>query len=185
MLYAAEQQRKISNPDSEEQPRHLAAAERKSRMDLLKAELTGFDLSDNLAPSNLSVDKLVDMQERGILRYIEWSEYTTREQELRNVKGILEAREWPFQKVRVSAHPHHRWFQQSEAEVFSLQRRGISLKLARLCSFTIHEQLINFLTQEHCRAPPTTFSAVTLEQVARQTGIVSSSWQGGLKGISM
>ena len=73
-------------PENEDKPRQLAPAERKARMDLLKKELVGVNITGNLEPGHVVVDKYVDMQERGILRILDWSDMITREQELRNVK---------------------------------------------------------------------------------------------------
>ena len=183
MMYSAEQKRKIQNPDSEDKPRHLAPAERKSRMDILKSQLTGLELSGNLAPSNLLVDKFVDMQEKGVLRYLEWQDLTTREQELRNIK-IEEY--WKIENglfKRFESHTVVSTDGFSEAKLrFSLQRRGIAMNLARLCSFVVHEKLINFLMKEYCRTPPTNFAAVSLEQVYeadREIFVLMAEWTEG------
>ena len=160
-MYAANMKRKVLQPDSDDKPRQLAPAERKSRMDLLRKELTGLTISGSLEPAHLVTDKYVDMQEKGVLRILEWAELITREQELRNVK---KDELWSVTSdgvLKRIAGPGSDAMQGESADIsnearlrFTLQRRGIAGNLARLWKFTTHEQIIYFLMREYCRDPP-------------------------------
>ena len=169
-MYAADMKRKVMQPENEDKPRQLAPAERKARMDLLRKELVGVNITGNLEPGHVVVDKYVDMQERGILRILDWSDMITREQELRNVKrdelwmvtgdGFLKRSGGPDATPTVAADTS------TEARLrFTLQRRGIAGNLARLWKFTTHERIIDFLMREYCRDPPPGFANVTPNQV--------------------
>ena len=112
------------------------------------------------------------MQEKGVLRILEWSELITREQELRNVKkdelwsvtsdGVLKR----IAGTGSDAMQGEPADISNEARLrFTLQRRGIAGNLARLWRFTTHEKIIDFLMREYCRDPPLGFANVTLNQV--------------------
>lgn len=47
-MYAANMKRKVLHPDNDDKPRQLAPPERKSRMELLKKELNGLNISGDL-----------------------------------------------------------------------------------------------------------------------------------------
>jgi hypothetical protein len=80
-MAAADIQRRTSRPDEEDKPKRIPIAERAERFSKLERELAGLKLSGELEPSNLLVDKFVEMEDSGELRYVRWEECTKRLQD--------------------------------------------------------------------------------------------------------
>ena len=107
------------------------------------------------------------MRDSGEVRYLKWEGLTKREQELRGVKKdeyFAENKDGILQK----------FFKAPELKAdikdllrlqYALQRRGLSLELARLMSFEEHERLVKFLFQELTRDAMEDHHPVSLQQV--------------------
>ena len=80
-IYTANLKLSVTNPQSAEgqAPRKLVIEERNERMKQLRELLQpGLEiLADELEPSHLLTDKLVDMKERNEMILVDWSELTT------------------------------------------------------------------------------------------------------------
>jgi hypothetical protein len=168
-MAASDIQRRTSKPYEEDKPKKIPVAERAARFKLMQDQLSGLTLTGELEPSNLLVDKLVEMEDSGELRYIKWEECTKRLQEMNGIKKDEMWKEDGEGRLK-------RVFTQGEDKAdlkdhlmlrYALQRRGVALGLARLMSFKVHEKLINFFFEELARDPLPGYSQVTLEQVRR------------------
>jgi hypothetical protein len=144
-------------------------AERADRFKILQAQLSGLTLTGELEPSNLLIDKLVEMEDSGELRYIKWEECTKRLQEMNGVKKDEMWKEDGEGRLKRVSIPG-----EDKADLkdhlmlrYALQRRGVALEIARLMSFKVHEKLINFFFEELARDSLPGYAQVTLEQVRR------------------
>ena len=82
----ADAQHRASQIDDDTKIRKLPKEEREMRMSQLKAELTGLSIEGPLEPSHTLINKFHEMVESGELRHLPWSEYGTREAEIRGQK---------------------------------------------------------------------------------------------------
>lgn len=81
---AADMHRRMSPDVDAEKPRQLPKEERAARLEALKIKLgTGFEIPEETEPSDLLVDKYVTMQEKGVLKYLQWEELTKWDTEVR------------------------------------------------------------------------------------------------------
>ena len=85
-MFAADINRRATLPDEDAKPKKLPLAEKEARWETVKAKLVGLELEGELEPSDSLVDKFVQMEECGQLRYVRWEEFTRKNQEIRGVK---------------------------------------------------------------------------------------------------
>jgi hypothetical protein len=145
-MAASDIQRRTSKPDEEDKPKKIPVAERAARFKLMQDQLCGLTLTGELEPSNLLVDKLVEMEDTGELRYIKWEECTKRLQEMNGIKkDEMWKEDGEGRLKRVSKQGEEQADLKDHLMLrYALQRRGLALGIARLMSFKVHEKLINF-----------------------------------------
>ena len=85
-MVAEEARRRASRTDDEEKPRKLPLAEKAVRLQAIQDELVGLDISGELEPSDHLVDRMVTMQEDGVLKFILWEDVGRRDVEVRGSK---------------------------------------------------------------------------------------------------
>ena len=167
-LSAADLKKRLEQTD-QDPPRKLPAAERNSRYETVKAKYPGLTLTGQLECAHSLVDRVVQMVDDSVLRYLSWEECTTREMELAGVKKI---KEWradangvlremvrdPPSSADVSSPLHVQW---------ALQRRGLALEQGQLLTFSDHERWTNRMLRELTRDPPYGYQRTTLEQLHR------------------
>jgi hypothetical protein len=167
---AADINRRASRSEDDEKPKKIPVTEREDRFQKLKERLTGLTLRNELEPSTMLIDKFVEMEEVGELRYVKWEEYTRRNQESKGVKKEELWKEDGEGRIK-------RLFKDHEEHIvvggdllaarYALQRRGLALNVARLMSFEVHELLVEFFFEEMARESLPGFHKVSLEQVRR------------------
>ena len=84
-LVAAELRTKVEK-GTDDVPRKLPLPERLARRTKIVNDLRGLRLDGVLEPSNALVDAVVTMVEDNVVKYIDWAECTSREQELAAAK---------------------------------------------------------------------------------------------------
>ena len=170
-IHTAELRRQVTTPSGEiTEPRKLMIEERNERLKQIKDELNpGLRILPNgLEPSHLLTDKFVAMVDRNEMNLVDWSELTCRAQELNSVKKdpawliTSDGSKFKFQEGS----------QDLEADTSttlelktSLQRRGVAMQLANLCSFIAHEQIVHLLMEEFNREALRGYARLTLLQV--------------------
>lgn len=169
--FAEEMRRSQSARDDDEKPQRLPGPERAARFNEVETELDGLqtELEGPLEPSNALVDKLVAIGNSGELRYIRWDELTRRDQEVIGVK-----------KDESIGHDSAGYLRKASVLVerpadvsdnlklrYALQRRGVAMQMAKLCSYKVHQKVVNLLFNELERDPQEGFYPVSTNQ-ARQ-----------------
>ena len=170
---AVDMARRMS-PDSEpEKPRQLPKEERASRLEDLRPKLgLGFEIEEETEPSDLLVDKLVTMQERGALKYVPWDELTKWGAEAR-----AEPKKDPYFKI--STDNYQRKFLELEEPTTeqvadtgtdlkltnALARRGVAMELAHLMSYKVHDTMVKWYLREYARLPVPVYAKISLTQI--------------------
>ena len=165
-MVATEMSRRAARGDDEEKPRKLPVLERKHRLETLQARLVGLKIQGPLEPADSLIDKLVQMQEVGEIRWLKWEDLPRRSSE---VKG--EKKEEFFKANRQGLLQHS----ESDAPVFAdvstdakikyaLQRRSIGCEVARLASFEGAEVVTTIIEEEMEREALPGHSKVTIDQ---------------------
>ena len=139
------------------------------RMAQLKSEPTGISSEGPLEPSHTLINKFHEMVESGELRHLPWSEYGTREAEIRGQKTEESLRTDSNGQIRVVKQKVDEPADTStETKArFALQRRGLAFQIARLMSFTAHEKLVAWYQRELDTKPYAGFVGVTLDQILK------------------
>ncbi len=124
--------------------------ERAERLKVVKAELSGLDITGDLEPSDALIDKLSAQQEEGTLRYLKWSELSRRDLEVRSSRqetfwkadagGTVKERE---RAVEISADTATDLKSKT-----ALQRRGIAMRVAKLLPYKVHDKWVSKLFKE-------------------------------------
>ena len=165
----SEIQSRTTRNEDDLRPRPLPGPERAIRLSNLRAELSGLEITADLEPADTLVDKYVHMQDvTGVLKYLPFQEYGTREDELCGDK-----KDSFFKPDANGTFKFHQVGADSVADlatdykfVRALMRRGVALSLARLLDFKVHERLIAWYMKELQRSPPRGHAKVSYQQVA-------------------
>ena len=170
-LCIADLRKKVDRPDSE-LPSRLPLEERVVRIAALRRRLAGVDISGPLEPSHKVIDILGQQLETGQLRYVAWEEYTTRDQEVHNIKknpeldGSVVVKD-PLGFLRTTAVSPN-----IQAELdgnLCLQqmfaRRAVAYELASLCAYEVFWSLGAKLIKELTRPPMEGYQRVTVSQL--------------------
>ncbi len=141
---------------TDEAPRKIAFAERSSRMEALRAALTGIEISGEQEPAHCVLDKACNIYESNTLKYLDPASCVSRSHE---VQGTTKNRELTFEKgslVLKSGEDKLSSSTDSEIKVhYAMVRRGLALQFARLMSYSQHCQWETFLFEAmHREAPP-------------------------------
>jgi hypothetical protein len=164
---ATEMAARTVRADDEDKPRRLPGIEREARLEILKGQLDGLEIEEDLEPSAALVDKIHTMYETGELRYLKWEEITKREDEMNGVKVE------PVWKTDGNGMIKQSLVRlENPADVsselllrFALQRRGVALHVGGLMTFKVHETIVKFLMRELRQEALPGYSKVSLEQI--------------------
>lgn len=166
-LTAADMARR-ANPSSGDTHDKLPNEERAHRMSLIKDDLKGLSIKEELEPSDALVDKFCEMQTAGRLRYVHWEELTRRDDEVLGIKknfglgfdskGKLEVQMQEDDEMPADLGTDLRLKN-------ALQRRGIAMQVARLLSFDEHEKIVRWYQRELEREQPPKYNKVSISQV--------------------
>jgi hypothetical protein len=166
---AADVNRRTTMPDEDDKPKKLPLAEKEARWASVKEKLVGLELEGELEPAEALVDKFVQMEESGQLRYLKWEEYTRRNQEFRGIKKEEMWKEDPNTGVLKRIHQNSEVYIDLSGDKlqmrFALQRRGLAMELANILSFSVHERLINRYFLEMSREQIPGYGKVSVDQI--------------------
>lgn len=168
----ADLRRKVEATD-EDRPIQLPIEERSARLTALKTRLVGLEMTSALQPSHKLTDIFVMIQEKGQLRYVSWSECTSREQEVLGEKkshlhGNLEIKMVDGYLKQCESASKLKASTTNELLIMqALTRRDLAMDLAGLISFqTIHKLTLK-LVNEMQRTPIEGYNKVTVDQIER------------------
>jgi hypothetical protein len=155
-------------------PMRLSAPERALRMSRLQTKLVGINIRGMLEPSHALVDAYCQMLEDDTLKYTPWEELTMRSQEVEGVKKDLEVVTQVWSPDAAGVVRQHQQVTSRTTDLTSdlkiksaLQRRGLAMDVAGLCSFARHHELIDILMEEFMRKPLEGYAALSIQQVMR------------------
>lgn len=167
-MYAAEMQRVVSRGDEDDKPRKLLAVEREHRLTQIRTRLPGILIHGHTEPADAVIDKFTAMQEEGVLRYVKWEDLISRDQAMVGVKTDSD-----WRSDRNGYMKEHKVDKYEPADLgtdlklrCALQRRGVAMEMARLCSYEVHEKYVSWLLAELMRSPPEGHGKATLQQVS-------------------
>ena len=167
-LAAAEMKARVERRE-DDAPRRLAAPERTARHIEQQNRLAGIRIEGEREPAFGLIDRLVQMSEENVLRYVAWQDCPKREQELQGVRvdptwrpdssGIV-------REVRVSG--------ELKADVsdnlllkMTLERRALAFDQTSLIGYHRFEAWHSIMLAALLSEPPAGFQRVTLEQLSR------------------
>ena len=186
-VYAAEAKRMATRGDEDDRPRKLPAPERKARLDKLKKMLVGLLIEGELEPADGLVDKLVHMQETGVLIYLAWEELGRRDLEARGQKKEHSWVEDPItgvlRRIARTVDPNADISDMLKLRL-ALQRRGLGLEMARLMTYKVHELWAQHLFTRFGRDALPGYNKVSLDQLLNADkemfAILADRTRGGL-----
>ena len=143
IMAAADLRRKVE-PQAEEAATVMPVQEREQRRTALETKLVGMELTGELDPSFKLCNLVHGMHEANTIQYLEWSCLTKRSQELNKVKEI---KAWQpdssgFMKEHVVTELMPARTDTDYLLRCALSRRGLALEIGRVCSFKVHEALV-------------------------------------------
>ena len=166
-LAALDVQRRASPAEEGDKPKKLPAPERQSRLRAMRSRLVGLSIEEDLEPADALIDKYNAMKEDGNLRWLPWEELTRREDEIRNVKKLKEFHTSPDGFIKTVDRQ-----QEDPADLHTdlklktaLQRRGVAMEIAQLCTFEVHDKYVNFLLKEMSRRQLPGFHGISSNQL--------------------
>lgn len=109
-------------------------------------------LAEETEPSDLLVDKLVTMQEKGVLKHLQWEEITKWDTEIRGEPKrdpyFLAGKHLEYEEV-LAEQTADTASDLKLANAFT--SRGIALELAQLMSYTVHDGMVKMCLREYAR----------------------------------
>ena len=162
--------RSKADRSGEDQPRKLPLAERAARHKKLVARLSGLPMEGAWEPSHHLVDLMSSMVEDGAIRYVQWSDCVSREDE---VRGQKKTKEWKpgangILREISSKEPVHKADTSSDLKLWqALHRRGAAAELGGLMTYESHDLLVKTLITELQKPPPSGFLPISHEQLQR------------------
>jgi len=149
----------------ETQPRKVAFAERTQRMERLRQDLRGLEISGELEPSHSLLDKCCAIFDSNNVKWLEPAICISRSME---VQGTPKARELTLEKGSLILKQDDKLTCQTDSEIklhYALSRRAVALAFARVMSFQQHNAWVTFLFESLHREVPPGYSRANLSQV--------------------
>ena len=157
---------------SDSTPRRIPQPERAARFAKLQAKLVGLKLEDLLEPSHRLTDLAMQIHEDDAVRYVQWSECTSRNQEVQGEKKDkeVETKTWRPDSSGIVRESQAQSFQQADVASDykfrqALARRGLAFVIANIMDYDVHEQLADHLTSAFVREPLQGYSKVSILQI--------------------
>ena len=165
---AVDMHRRMSPDTDIEKPRQLPKEERAARLQALRLKLgEGFEIAEETEPSDQLVDKYVTMQEKGVLKYLQWEHLTKWDTEARG-----EPAKDPYFALAGKHLEYNEAVQELTADTASdlklanaLTRRGVALEVAQLMSFKIHDGVVKWFLRAYNRPAIPGHAKVSLLQI--------------------
>ena len=113
------------------QPRRVAYAERTQRMEALRADLRGIEISGEMDPAHILLDKACKMFDDNTIKWLEPSTCVSRSME---VQGRTKSRELTLEKGSLILKNDDKLVCSTDSEIklhYALTRRGLALAFAR------------------------------------------------------
>jgi hypothetical protein len=153
----------------EDPPRKMPGPERTSRIKDLKARFSGLSFSDRYEPAHHLIDSFAQMVEEGSLKFICWSHYASRADELKGTKLI---KRWSPDangnlKEVVSSEHSTTVISGDLLLMQAFHRRGAAMDIAKLLDFGTHDELVKMYFRELQRDQPPGYSCITHDQILR------------------
>ena len=152
-------------------PSKILPAERASRHTAQQARISGIVLSGPNECSHSLIDKIFQMLEDNVLRYIPLDEATTREQELMGEKKAsdvsrqIEETKDGFLKSVITGNNLPADLDNDLKIKEAFTRRGLGFDQAGLISFPVHQAWIESLFHKLSEQPPPNYRRVSMAQV--------------------
>ena len=162
-LVATLRQQVDSTEDS--QPRKVAYAERTQRMEALRNDLRGLDISGEHEPSHGLLDKACNIYDQNSIKWLEPAICISRSLE---VQGASKSRELTLEKGALILKAEDKQTCATDSEIklhYAFVRRAVAFNFARLMSFQQHSAWETFLFESLRREVPPGYSRATLSQV--------------------
>ena len=147
------------------QPRKVAFAERTQRMDGLRQDLRGLDITGEMEPSHGLLDKCCAIFDSNNVKWLEPSICISRSME---VQGTPKARELTLEKGSLILKQDDKMTCATDSEIklhYAYTRRAVALAFARVMSFQQHNAWVCYLFEALHREVPPGYSKANLSQV--------------------
>ena len=165
----------------DDQPVKLPIEERAARLHRLRDRFPGTVISGQSEPSHRLVDLLVQQMETGQVKYVHWSQCTSKLQEVHGVKqdssrhvSYVTGKSGSLDPVPMDVD--------ERADITSdlllqqaMTRRSYAYELAGLCESVQMEALTAKLMREYMRPPMEQYLKVTIQQVERADRFIFSN----------
>ena len=162
-LVASLRQQVDQSEDS--QPRRVAFAERTQRMEALRLELRGIEISGELEPAHSLLDKTCKMFEDNSIKWLEPSTCISRSME---VQGTSKSRELTLEKGALILKQDEKATCSTDSEIklhYAFTRRALALAFARVMTYQQHCAWETFLFESLHREVPPGYAKANLSQV--------------------
>ena len=168
-LSTAEIRRKAERSD-DAAPMKMPEAERANRYRAQVQKLPGLSLVGELEPSHALCDKYFNMLEDGVVRFVPWSEYTKREQEIEGIKvvrDLVTVNDGVLKLAKREDKASSADMSDNLMVKYALMRRGLAMDQVGILAYDIHDSLINAYFHELVRDAPEGYRRPSLDQVYR------------------
>ena len=147
------------------QPRKVAFAERTQRMEALRTDLRGVEISGELEPSHGLLDRACAIFDNNSVKWLEPSVCVSRSME---VQGTTKSRELTLEKGSLVLKQEDKLTCSTDSEIklhYAFTRRAVALAFARVLSFQQHCAWETFLFESLHREVPPGYARANLSQV--------------------
>ena len=177
-LWLADMKQQVERP-ADATPRKVPQPERGAQQADQRKRLLGVDISGSMEPSNALIDLIAQMREENILRYVEPSVCTSRQQELQLVKKDSYMRvSNTGQLIAVAGESDQKTDTSTDLKVrLALTRRALAFDQFGIISYAFLEKWHTYLFDLAQRPSPAGYSQISLQQVLdadRQVFVVAA-----------
>ncbi len=147
-------------------PRKVPQAERSARMELLKTTLSGINITGDFEPGHCVLDKMCNMMEQNVIKYIEPAVCITRAAE---VLGATKDKKLSFEHgtlVMKEKDQDMRTQTSTEMQLYhAFARRGIAFQFADIMTYDAHFKWTSFLFDAARRDAPPGFCSPGIDAI--------------------
>ena len=152
----------------------VGLAERNARLDKLRNDLTGIDISGELEPSHALLDATMQQWESRTLKYLGPEKCHSREAEVQNLRAPVKSISFEDGKLTVQddSSLDDREIEGALQVLQALRRRGIAYAFANLISWQAHEKYLDALFRFITKPAQPGYRKVSLRQTLRADKLV-------------
>ena len=168
-LAASDLRARVERTD-EQGPRRIAPPERAARHEALQTRLSRVRIEGEHEPSHALLDAINQQAEDGVLRWLDWSKLSKRQQELQGVEREPHFRLDPSGGVLRIVEKADGLSADVSSDLrvrFALMRRALAYESAGLVSFDVGMQWVDYLFAALLRPPLDGYAPVSLAQLIR------------------